>query len=117
MTKYEKAIYDIINASHDHLTVNQIYEILKVDYPKVVLATVYNNINKMWEAGLIRKISIEGMTDRYDTIRKHDHMICKKCGKISDIIFEDLTTSMHKQVGEDFLFYDLKIYYLCQECR
>lgn len=117
MTKYEKSIYDIINTSHKHLTVNQVFEKLKEDHPKVVLATVYNNLNKLWESGLIRKVSVEGMPDRYDTALKHDHLVCKRCGKISDITFEDLTYSLRSQMGEDFLFYDLKVYYLCPECR
>ena len=117
MTKYEKAVYDIVAASHEHLTVNQIYERLKDRYPKVVPATVYNNVNKLWESGLIRKVSIEGMPDRYDGVQKHDHLVCKKCGKIIDISFDDLTAPLRSQLGEDFLFYDLKVYYLCPNCR
>ena len=117
MTKYERAIYDIVRMSHEHLTVHQIYERLKTDRPKVVLATVYNNLNKMWESGLIRKVSVEGMPDRYDILQKHDHLVCKRCGKILDVSFEDLTAPLRSQLGQDFLFYDLKVYYLCPECR
>lgn len=117
MTQYEKAIYEIVVSSHEHLTVTQIYERLKKRYPKVVPATVYNNVNKLWETGLIRKVSVEGMPDRYDRVQKHDHLVCRHCGKIVDITFEDLTAPLRSQLGEDFLFYDLKVYYLCPECR
>ena len=117
MTKYEKAIYDIVTTSHEHLTANQVYELLKDGSPKVVPATVYNNLNKLWESGFIRKVSIEGMPDRYDSAQKHDHLVCKQCGKVMDISFEDLTAPLRSQLGEDFLFYDLKVYYLCPECR
>ena len=117
MTKYEKAIYDIVSMSHAHLTANQVYERLRQTHPKVVLATVYNNLNKLWEAGLVRKISIEGMPDRYDSVQKHDHLVCKHCGKLMDVSFEDLTAPLRKQLGQDFFFYDLKVYYLCPECR
>ena len=117
MTKYEKAIYDIIQTSHRHLTVSQVFEELKKTYPKVVMATVYNNLNKMCENGFIRKVSIEGMPDRYDRTQRHDHLVCRHCGKISDIAFEDLTAHLQDQLDEDFLFYDLKVYYLCPECR
>ena len=64
MTKYEKEIYHIITASMEHLTVEQIFAELKEKYPGVVIATVYNNVNKLWEAGLIRKISVD-MTAQY----------------------------------------------------
>ncbi|MGN0318790.1 MAG: Fur family transcriptional regulator [Lachnospira sp.] len=117
MTKYEKEIYNIVVMNHEHMTVNQIYDKLKEHFPKVVLATVYNNVNKLWEAGLIRKISVDGMPDRYDGMHKHDHLVCKQCGKILDKSFEDLTAPIRNQLGEDFLFYDLKVYYLCPECR
>lgn len=117
MTKYEKAIYDIVTTSHEHLTVTQVYDRLKDRWPNVVPATVYNNLNKLWESGFIRKVSIEGMPDRYDSAQKHDHLVCKQCGKVMDISFEDLTAPLRSQLGEDFLFYDLKVYYLCPECR
>ena len=117
MTKYEKAVYDLIATSHEHLTVNQVYERLKANYPKVVLATVYNNLNRLLEAELIRKVSIEGMPDRYDRRQKHDHLVCKYCGKLADVKFEDLTASLREQMGEAFISYDLKVYYVCPECR
>lgn len=117
MTKYEKAIYDIIQTSQEHLTVNQIFQKLRETCPKVVRATVYNNLNKLWLDGSVRKVSVEGMPDRYDTIQKHDHLICRQCGKISDISLDDLTGSLRSQLGQDFLFYDLKVYYLCPICR
>ena len=117
MTRYEKAIYDIVATSHEHLTANQIYERLKDTHPNVVPATVYNNLNKLYECGFIRKISIEGVPDRYDSVHKHDHLVCSQCGKLMDISFEDLTAPLREQLGQDFLFYDLKVYYLCPECR
>lgn len=117
MTKYEKAIYDIICTSHEHLTANQVFTALKEVYPNVVPATVYNNLSKLWEAGLIRKVSLEGMPDQYDVTARHDHLVCRHCGKLSDVVFEDLTAPLRSQLGQDFLFYDLKVYCLCPECR
>ena len=72
MTKYEKKIYDIINLSVEHLTVEQIFWQVKEEYPRVVLATIYNNVHRLKEAGLIRQISVEGMPERYDRARKHE---------------------------------------------
>lgn len=117
MTKYEREIFAIVNTSREHLTVEQIYQRLKEAHPKVVLATVYNNLNKLLQEELVRKVSIEGMPDRYDRMIKHDHLVCKNCGKIADITLRDLTESLHEQLGDEFLSYDLKVYYLCPECR
>ena len=117
MTTYEQKIYTVINASTEHLTVEQIFNHVKEEYPKVVLATIYNNVNKLWKAGLIRKISVAGSPDRYDRIQKHDHLVCRRCGRLVDTSFEDLTASLRNSVGDAFLYYDLKVFYLCPDCR
>lgn len=117
MTKYEKQIYDIVNASRKHMTAEQVYEELQKIYPAVARATVYNNLNKLCDVKLIRLVSLEDSPDRYDRIEKHDHLVCQKCGRLSDVCFDDLTSALQKQFGDDFLSYDLKIFYICPECR
>ena len=117
MTKYEREIFAIVTTSREHLTVEQIFQRLKRTHPNVVLATVYNNLNRLLEEGLIRKVSIEGMPDRYDRTEKHDHLVCRNCGKIADIKLKDLTESLNEQLRDEFLYYDLKVYYLCPACR
>ena len=99
MTKYEKQIYEIVNKLTGHMTADQIFSELKKSYPSVSLATVYNNLNKLCEAGLIRRVSVEGSPDRYDRPAKHDHLVCRRCGKLTDICFEDLTASLERQLG------------------
>lgn len=116
MTAYEREIYHIITGPVKHLTVEQIYAVMKESYPQIVIATVYNNVNRLWRAGLIRKITVENMPDRYDSLDRHDHLVCQRCGGLTDISFADLTDSLREQVEEDFLSYDLKIYYLCHAC-
>ena len=117
MTKYAQQILDIINASSDHLTAEQIYLRLKAANSKVVLATVYNNLNLLYEQDQIRKVSVEGYPDRYDKIVKHDHLVCKKCGALSDICLSDLTAQLQEQIPEEIISYDLKVNYICPSCR
>ena len=117
MTKYEKAIFQIVEASRSHMTAEQVFAALRQQYPNVVLATVYNNLNRLWENGQIQKVSVEGMSDRYDRIAQHDHLVCKECGKLLDIDLKDLTRQLQKQVGVPILSYDLKLVYLCEECK
>lgn len=117
MSKYAKLILQLINESSGHMTAEQIFLELKKTEPKVVQATVYNNLNMLHREGLIRKVSMEGSPDRYDKIKKHDHLVCKKCGALSDISFHDLTEGLEEQLGEGILSYDLKVFYLCPKCR
>ncbi len=116
MTKNAEYILDIINNSDSHLTAEQIYFRLKEKNKTVVQATVYNNLSSLYQKGLIRKISVEGYPDRYDRPSRHEHLVCRKCGKLSDIVLEDLTDLLQKQINIPMLSYDLKINYICDEC-
>ena len=115
MTKYEKYMYDMVQESYSHMTAEQIYQKVRAQFPRVALATVYNNLNKLCTEGLVRRISIKGMPDMYDRNEKHDHLVCQDCGKLSDMQFEDITDSLKKQLGSGFLSYDLKVIYLCPD--
>lgn len=117
MTKYEKAIYLLIHQSTGHPTAEQVFCEMRKEYPAISLATVYNNLKKLCDAGLIRRISLEGAPDRYDRPAKHDHIVCARCGMLTDVCFEDLTDSLRRRLGGEFLFYDLKVYVLCPACR
>ena len=117
VTEHGKKILEIVESSHNHMTAEQIFEQLRQSCPRVVLATVYNNLNRLWKEDRIRKISMEGSPDRYDRIQRHDHLVCKRCGRLLDIDLGDLTAQLERQVGFPILAYDLKLLYLCEECR
>ncbi len=117
MGRYAKLILELINQSEKHMTAEQLFLELKKTEPKVVQATVYNNLNNLCQKGLIRKLSMENSPDRYDRSRKHDHLVCKNRKALSDISFEDLTDTLEHQLGGSILSYDLKVFYLCPKCR
>ena len=85
MTKYELEILKIISESHEHLSADEVYEVLKKKYPGVVKATCYNNLNKLTDEGLIRRIILDNNSCRYDRLIRHDHLVCRKGGKIKDV--------------------------------
>ena len=117
VTEYAKKILELVTGSHSHMTAEQIFEALRCTNPKVVRATVYNNLNRLWAEGRVRKVSVEGMPDRYDRMERHDHLVCKECGRLADVDLGDLTSQLEQAAGLSILSYDLKLVYLCEECR
>ena len=117
MTKYGQKIWEIISASRNHMTAEQVFTALRQSYPTVALATVYNNLNRLLAAGRIRKVSVEGMPDRYDRLERHDHLVCRRCGRLLDVDLADLTQQLQKQMDVPILSYDLKLMYICDDCQ
>ena len=116
MKKNTEIILSIINKSKEHLTAEQIFFKAKEINPKIVLATIYNNLNKMVDEGLIRRVTIQGMTTVYDKTMRHDHLICKNCGKIMDVSLDDLSKMIDKKLNIKIISYDLNIHYICNDC-
>ena len=117
VTKYGRKILEIVSSSHSHMTADEVFVVLRQTYPRVALATVYNNLNHLWQEELIRKVSVEGMPDRYDRIERHDHLLCKQCGRLLDVDLGDLTAQLERTLGRSILSYDLKLIDLCEQCR
>ena len=117
MTKYARKILELVEASRNHMTAEQIFDALRETYPTVVLATVYNNLNRLWEEGRIRKLSVQGSPDRFDRIARHDHLVCRGCGRLSDVTLEALTGCLQRKVGVPLRGSDLHLHHLVTECR
>ena len=49
--RYGDLILEIIQQNDTHMTAEQIFFKLKNQYPSVVLATVYNNLNSLYQQG------------------------------------------------------------------
>ena len=90
---------------------------MKREYPAIVMATVYNNLNALCAQGAIRRLRLEGQPDRYDRTIRHDHMVCRRCGELTDVFIGDLTDRLRAETGFEVDFYELKISWICKKCR
>lgn len=117
MTKYSKQILDTISASREHPSAEQLYMALKDSGSDISMASVYNNLGRLAQAGEIRRISLAGQPDRYDRTERHDHLVCSRCGRIMDLELPDLTEYISRELGMEISAYDLKVSCLCPDCR
>ncbi len=117
MSKHGQLIYELICASRDHPTAEEVYLLAKNSTPKIAMATVYNNLNKLVAEGRIRRLGTAGEADRYDNATPHDHMQCVSCGRLHDLFLEDLRPSISLFTKEEVLSYDLTVRYLCAACK
>ena len=90
---------------------------MKQKSPKIAQATVYNNLNALVADGKLIRLPQPGAPDRYDNTTRHDHLICTRCGALSDFKFADLTRDIESVLGARIQSYDLRIRYVCPACR
>lgn len=110
-----------------HLTAEEIYELVKVDYSEIGLATVYRTIQMLTELHLVDRIHLDDGYVRYEmgnhsTDRNrhhHHHLICLSCGKIisfEDDLLEELEKKITDKEGFRIIDHEVKLYGYCKEC-
>ncbi len=86
MTRQRSLILEIVNASYNHPTAEEIYMQALERMPGMVRATVYNNLNALVDAGQIIRLHTSDGADRYDRAEHpHGHLVCECCGEIQDV--------------------------------
>jgi Fur family transcriptional regulator, peroxide stress response regulator len=115
------AIMRAIKESHNHPSVEDIYNHLKRTHSTLSLATVYKTLQVMADLGVLITIDPGMGGQRYDgNIHPHHHAICTRCGKIYDIDFIKLPISLStKNVLPGFHVQSIKVIFsgTCHNCE
>jgi len=114
-TPQRLAILNFLN-SHTHPTIEEIYEEIKKVFPSISLATIYKNIIALKEENIISEVCLHQKAKFEITKEPHAHFICKKCGKVEDVPFNDIIKGeIDKQYPDSQK--ELYIYGICKECK
>jgi len=107
--------YLILNQCHP--TVDHIYNGLHKEVPTLSKTTVYNTLNSLTEAGLVRVINIEDNEIRYDiNTNNHGHFKCESCKNIYDFNID--IDSFNSDDLKNFSINDKNVYFkgMCPQC-
>ena len=84
ITSQKQIILDYIQSVHSHPTAEEVFNAVKEKLPRISMGTVYRNLEKFAENGIITEI--KGDLKRFDgDISNHYHFICNNCKKVFDI--------------------------------
>lgn len=106
-------------ALDSHFEVDALHAAIEADGYHVSRATVYNTVELLEEAGLLRKLSFGHNSSVYEIQRdNHIHLVCKKCGKISEVENPSVIASLMRLKSSSFTpeSFDVKVYGLCSDC-
>ena len=85
-------------------------------------ATIYNTVDLLVDAGLIRKHQFGYNPAQYEksyNMVSHHHLICTKCGKVQEVKDQELLNVLaNKKFGKfTTSYYALYVYGLCNRCN
>ena len=118
MTRQRALILDIIRSDKCHHTADEIFSRARERMPTISRATVYNNLHSLEDERIIRRISGDGSSDRYDNaFVPHGHLVCIGCDKMTDFDLPEFDKEISERLGEPIDSFELKIRYLCPSCK
>jgi Fur family transcriptional regulator, iron response regulator len=86
-----------------HLTAEMLYEEATLAKVPVSLATVYNTLNQLTDAGLLRQVSVDGTKTYFDTnVTAHHHFYLENNHELVDIPDPHLMLSKMPDVPEGY---------------
>jgi Fe2+ or Zn2+ uptake regulation protein len=86
VTAARVALLDAVRAG-DHLGVEAIAAGVRDRIGQVSLQAVYDALNALTQAGLVRRIEPAGSPARYEGRLRdnHHHLVCRSCGSVADV--------------------------------
>lgn len=121
MTSQRYAILEYLAVDERHPTATEIYNALKIKFPNMSLATVYNNLNFYKEAGIVTELRLKDDSSSFDlTDTDHYHAVCTNCGKIVDFDLFDMQKiekKIEQITGYKINTHEFNVSGLCEECK
>jgi len=120
VTPARLAILDIFERNRHPLSVKDLAK--KLSSTGIDTVTLYRNVESLQNLGLLKKILIDDKQTHYELSSQdhHHHIICKVCGKISDVSTCDVIVT-----GKDLLKttgfakvteHSLEFFGICEGC-
>lgn len=111
----------------DHMTAEDIYDLVKEEYPEIGLATIYRTLQLLLKMELVDRIHLDEGCIRYEigdqpagkSRHHHHHLICKTCGRVQPFrhdLLDELEKRIEEETGFHVLDHELKFYGECREC-
>lgn len=108
MTRQRKLLFEIIDASGEHLNAEALYRLAKQRDARINRVTVYRTLKLLKQEGLVDELDLlhhEGDQHYYETRlkREHAHVVCLRCGRVEEFFGEPLNR-LKQQIEAHFGF-------------
>lgn len=103
-----------------HLSVEQLYDLLKKKFHSLSLATIYKNINIMMENAFVSEVKLPEQKSVYELTKEaHAHLQCRECHQVWDIRLDldDVVKEASKNSTFAIESANLVLTGLCEQCK
>ncbi len=112
----------MLESSHAPVTAEEIAAQVSHQVPGIALSTVYRNLDRMAEAGLVVRLVLEDGVSHYESASApHGHyLICSGCQrkiKLDHCPLEEVSRQLENRTGFQIHGHDLRLYGVCPECQ
>lgn len=118
-TPQRLAILEYLDGNTSHPSAEDIFRTVSKKFHSMSFATVYNTLNALVRAGLVRELTLDPERKRYDPdTGRHNHLICILCGRIVDVP-EQIAVDPPRDAARDFtiLGSHIEFYGQCTACK
>jgi len=123
-TIQREVILETLYNSDEHLTPEALHRLIQDKFPelKTGIATVYRTLSLLEDSNMVTSLSFGAQGKKYELGAKehHDHLICTKCGSITEFVDEDIEVRQHAiadELGFKMKDHSMQIYGLCKNCN
>ncbi len=121
VTPQRVAIYRELFNLKTHPTADEIFQIVKREYPNISFDTVNRTLLTFSHIGVLNVVEIFGGAKRFDPkLKNHHHFHCTQCGKIVDFYCRELDNlKMPQEVQKQFQVKSRRVVLkgICKECQ
>jgi Fur family peroxide stress response transcriptional regulator len=121
ITPQRCAIYKRLMRAKNHPTADQMFHVVKKEFPNISYDTVNRTLLTFAEIGLVDVIPTEGVPRRFDPdMDKHHHFHCIQCGEIVDFTSDEFDKlGIPDFIQEGFTVYSKRVVLngVCPNCR
>lgn len=120
LTRQRREVYEVLLGERDHPTATEVFLRVKARVPTISLATVYNCLETLTQAGFVQQVNLDRAPSRYcPNTREHGHFYCEQCSRVTDVEFNGAPCSngtLQLPRGAIVQHVDISLKGLCPEC-
>ncbi len=122
LTPQRMMVLSVLAEQGGHMTAEEIFDLVRLEYPYLNLSTVYRTLDLLVSLGLVVETDLGGGVRQFEVLgsEPHHHLICQRCGaavEIADDVLEPLRRRLDEAYGFQARMDHFAIFGVCADCR